>query len=156
MMKDKNIIIGSDHAGFALKEKVKTYLLSKGYEVFDVGTFSQDSCDYPIYAAKLAEAVSDGRFQRGILACKTGIGDSIVANRFCKVRAALCYNATAARLCREHNDSNVLVLGSAFVSQQNMKKIILIWLNTKFAGGRHARRLNLIKKLEKKMGCVKL
>jgi ribose 5-phosphate isomerase B len=154
-MKDKNIIIGSDHAGFALKEKIKIFLLGKGLKVFDVGTFSEESCDYPVYAAKLAEAVSRGKFKRGILACKTGIGDSIVANRFRGVRAALCYNATAARLCREHNDSNVLVLGSLFVSRANMKKIITIWLNTEFSGGRHARRLNLIKKLEKKMGCIK-
>ncbi|MCX5711842.1 MAG: ribose 5-phosphate isomerase B [Candidatus Omnitrophica bacterium] len=155
MTKDKNIILGSDHAGFALKEKVKVFLLGKGYEVFDVGTFSEDSCDYPVYAAKLAGVISSGKFKRGILACKTGIGDSIVANRFCGVRAALCYNTTAARLCRQHNDSNVLVLGSLFVKGANIKKIISIWLNTEFVGGRHARRLNLIKKLEKKAGCRK-
>jgi len=154
-MKDKNIILGSDHAGFALKEKIKKCLLGKGYEVFDVGTFSKSSCDYPIYAAKLAEAISSRKFKRGILACKTGIGDSIVANRFCGVRAALCYNTTAARLCRQHNDSNVLVLGSLFVNQENMKRIISIWLNTKFEGARHARRLNLIKRIEKEAGCRK-
>ncbi len=153
MIKDKNIILGSDHAGFSLKEKIKQFLLAKGYEVFDVGTFSSDSCDYPVFAAKLAGAISCGKFKRGILACKTGIGDSIVANRFCGVRAALCYNVKAARLCRQHNDSNVLVLGSLFVSQLEMKKIISIWLTTKFEGGRHARRLNLIKILEKKTGC---
>ncbi|MFA5005746.1 MAG: ribose 5-phosphate isomerase B [Candidatus Omnitrophota bacterium] len=147
----KELLIASDHAGFALKAKLSAYLKGKGIKVNDLGTYSPKRCDYPEFAYKLAKLVSDGKYQRGILACKSGIGDSIVANKLPRVRAALCYNLKAAKLSREHNDSNVLVLGSAFVKMELVKKIAMAWLRTPFAGGRHARRVNQIKAIEKKI-----
>jgi ribose 5-phosphate isomerase B len=147
----KTIAIANDHAGFALKEKLKPYLLRAGLKVQDLGSFSKARCDYPRYAYILAKGVSSGEFKMGILICKSGIGNSIVANRFAGVRAALCYNVRAARLSREHNDSNVLVLGSAFVDGGLAKRIVKAWLNTKFMSGRHKRRLNLIKNIEKEI-----
>ncbi len=147
----KTILIASDHAGFVLKEKIKPYLEKLGLKVQDLGTYSKERCDYPEFAAKLAKEISRGRQKRGILICGSGIGVSIVANRFKGVRAALCYNPKAAGLSRQHNDSNVLVLGSRFARPGLKKKIIQIWLNTKFVGGRHRKRLNLIKKIEEEM-----
>ena len=147
----RKIIIGSDHAGFTLKEKIKQYLERAGFKVKDVGTQSRDSCDYPIFAHALASQIAQGKYRRGILICKTGIGNSIAANRFPGVRAALCYNVKASRLSRQHNDSNVLVLGSAFVNAGLAKRILKAWLNTGFQGGRHQRRLNEIKKFAKKI-----
>lgn len=144
----KKIIIASDHAGYVLKEKIKPYLEEKGFKIKDLGTCSKERCDYPKFAYLLAKEVSTGNFKRGILLCKTGIGNSIVANRLPGVRAALCYNVKAARLSREHNDSNVLILGSAFVNAKLARKIIAVWLNTEFQGGRHKRRLNQIKNIE--------
>lgn len=149
MRKINSIIIGSDHAGFALKEKLAAYLKAKGIKVDDVGCYSQERCDYPGFAYKVAEGVSRGRYSRGILICYTGIGNSIVANKLRGIRAALCYNAKAAELSRRHNDSNVLVLGSLFVNVAAARKIINVWLKTEFAGGRHRRRLNILKKIEK-------
>lgn len=147
----KTILIASDHAGFVLKEKLETYLIKKGFKVKDLGTDSERSCDYPFFAANLARAISENRYRRGILICKTGIGSSIVANRFPGVRAALCYNKKAARLTREHNDSNVLVLGAGFVDDKQAKNILEIWLKTEFSAGRHKRRLSQIKKIEKEI-----
>lgn len=145
----KRIAIASDHAGFHLKEKLKAYLRKIGFKVKDFGTDSEAPCDYPDLAAKLAETVSQGRYKQGIIICKSGIGNSIVANRFPGVRAALCYNVRAARLSRKHNDSNVLVVGSAFVNEKSAKRILNVWLKTEFQGGRHLRRLNKIKAIEK-------
>lgn len=145
----KKIIIGSDHGGFRLKEKLKTYLEKLGFKVKDVGAYSEERCDYPLFAYAVAKGVSSGRFQRGVLICKSGIGNAIVANKLANVRAALCYNVKAARLCREHNDCNVLAMGALFVNENTAKKILKIWLETKFAGGRHGRRVNQIKKIEK-------
>jgi len=147
-MEIKRIIIGSDHAGFTLKETLKNYLIKKGMKVEDVGTYSIDSCDYPDFALKVAKAVSENKYKRGILICKTGIGNSIVANRFKGVRAALCYNLKAVRLSRQHNDSNILVLGAEFVKAPLAKRMVLLWLNTAFLKGRHKRRLNKIKAIE--------
>jgi len=144
------LIIGSDHAGFKLKEKIKVYLQKKGFEVYDAGTHSEDRCDYPVYAFAVAQAVSSGKFKRGILICKSGIGNSIAANRVPFVRAALCYTITAARLSREHNDSNILVLGSAFVTEAIAKRMVNVWLKTGFAGGRHQHRLDIIKQFDLK------
>lgn len=142
------ILIASDHAGYVLKEKLKLYLDKNGYKVKDMGAYSGQSCDYPVFACRLAEHISKRKYSRGILICKTGIGNSIVANKFPRVRAALCYNTAAARLAREHNNSNVLVLGACFVTEQQAKKIIEIWLRTKFAAGRHSRRLKQIEEIE--------
>jgi len=145
----KTILIASDHAGFVLKEKLKTYLEKTGFRVKDLGAHSKERCDYPEFAYALAGAVSSRRYKRGILICKSGIGNSIVANRLPRVRAALCYNVRAAKLSREHNDSNVLVLGSAFVNEKLAEAILRVWLKTEFLGGRHLRRLNQITEIEK-------
>ncbi len=145
----KRIAIASDHAGFRMKETIKKYLVGKGYAVADMGTDSEERCDYPAFAYALAKAVAFGKFKQGILICKTGIGNSIVANRVPGVRASLCCNYQAAKLTREHNDSNVLVLGSAFVSAAQAKRIASVWLNTAFTGGRHKKRLNQIREIEK-------
>jgi len=145
------LLIASDHAGFTLKEKLKKYLSKKGIVVKDLGTYSKERCDYPEYAYKLAEGIASGKYKRGILACKSGIGDSIVANKVPGVRAALCYNLKAAKLSREHNDSNVLVLGSAFVKSDLAERMASVWLNTKFLGGRHLRRVKQISQIEKKI-----
>jgi len=145
----KRIIIGSDHAGFRLKEALKPYLLKSGFKVNDIGTYSSDSCDYPRIAYNLAHQISLGKFGKGILICKTGIGNSMVANRFPGIRAALCYNIKAAKLARQHNDSNVLVLGATFIGNSMAKRIVRVWLKTRFLGGRHKRRLNQIKDIEK-------
>lgn len=145
----KDILIASDHAGFRLKEELKSYLKKNKIEVRDMGAYSEERCDYPKFAYALAKEISRGRYKRGVLICKTGIGNSIVANRLPGVLASLCYNAKAARLTREHNDSNVLVLASAFVSPAQAKRILGVWLNTQFLGGRHRKRLNQIKEIEK-------
>ncbi len=147
----KKIIIGSDHAGFKLKENLKPYLLKLGYKVNDAGTYSAQRCDYPHIAYNLAKQVSSGKYERGILICNTGIGNSIVANRLPGIRAALCYNIKAAKLSRQHNHSNVLVLGAAFVSTALAKRIVRVWLMTEFTGGRHRRRLNQIRTIEEKL-----
>jgi ribose 5-phosphate isomerase B len=147
----RKIAIASDHAGFNLKEKLKPYLSGKGFFVEDLGAYSRERCDYPEFAYGLAKEVSRGKIKSGILICKSGIGNSITANKLPGVRAALCYNVRAARLSRQHNDSNVLVLGSAFVNEALAKRIVGVWLATKFEGGRHRRRLNQIRNIEKKI-----
>ena len=147
----ETILIASDHAGFILKEKLKSYLTRIGLRVKDLGAYSKERCDYPDFACILASAISKNKHKRGVLICKSGIGNSIVANRFPRVRAALCYSVKAARLSREHNDSNVLVLGSAFVSEEYAKRILKVWLNTGFLGGRHARRLKIIADIERRI-----
>ena len=141
------LLIASDHAGFPLKEELKNYLEKKGISVKDLGTHTPERCDYPEYAYELAKWISSGKYKRGILVCKSGIGNSIVANRLPRVRAALCYNLRVAKLSREHNDSNVLVLGSAFVKTELAKRMAIAWLNTKFLGGRHKRRVNQIEEI---------
>ncbi|HAH20243.1 MAG: ribose 5-phosphate isomerase B [Omnitrophica WOR_2 bacterium GWF2_43_52] len=146
----ENIAIGSDHGGFSLKEKLKAYLEKKGYAVKDAGCFSEESCDYPAYAYAVAKEVSSGRCSKGILICKSGIGNSIAANKVKGARAALCYNVKAARLSRQHNDANLLVLGSVFVKETLAKRILNVWLNTEFEGGRHLRRVQQIKEIEGK------
>jgi ribose 5-phosphate isomerase B len=145
------LLIASDHAGFVLKEKLIAYLEKKAIGVKDLGAYSKERCDYPLYAYELAKIISSGKFKRGILICKSGIGNSIVANRFPKVRAALCDNLSIAKLSRQHNDSNVLVLGSAFVKADLAKRMVSAWLNTKFLGGRHLRRIKLIDQIDKKI-----
>lgn len=147
----KDIAIASDHGGFNLKDKLKTYLVKNGFKVKDFGAFSEESCDYPQFAYDLARSVSLGRFKRGVLICKSGIGNSIVANKLPKVRAALCYNLKSAELSRMHNDSNILVLGALFSNEKQAKKILEIWLNTGFEGGRHIKRLDQIREIERKI-----
>ena len=147
----KRIAMAADHAGFSLKEKLKEYLEKTGYLVKDFGTYSQERCDYPEITYQAALSVSKGKIKQAVLICKSGIGTSIVANRLSGVRAALCHNVKCAQLSRQHNDSNILVLGSGFVNAALAKKILKAWLSTKFEGGRHRRRLNQIKAIEKKI-----
>ena len=142
------IVIASDHGGFKLKEILVKYLKSKGHMVKDIGAFSEESCDYPIIGYQAAKLVGTKKFPIGILICKTGIGMSMVGNKVRGVRAALCSNANIARASREHNDSNVLVLGADTVSPQNAKKILQAWLGAKRPEGRHSRRVKQIKKIE--------
>jgi ribose 5-phosphate isomerase B len=142
------ILIASDHAGFELKEQLERALRDRGFEVEDLGTNSEASTDYPDYAHPLAERVSRGDVERGVLLCGTGLGMSYTANRYPHVRAAVAWNAEVARLAREHNDANVLVLPARFVSPEQGLEILTTWLNTEFAGGRHARRIEKIEKAE--------
>ncbi|MCD6319580.1 MAG: ribose 5-phosphate isomerase B [Candidatus Desulfofervidaceae bacterium] len=138
------IIIGSDHAGYKLKEFIKAALIERGYEVTDIGTDSEEAVDYPYFAHAVAQAIASQEYRRGILICGSGIGMSIVANRLPGVRAALCNNVYLARASREHNDANILVLGERDIGQGRALEILNAWLNTEFAGGRHARRLEQI------------
>ena len=140
----QKIVIGSDHGGFDMKEFIKAELEKKGVDIKDVGTHNSDSVDYPVYAAQVAKAVSKGEFEKGILICGTGLGVSMTANRFKGVRAALCTSVEMARLSREHNDANVLVLGGRITPQETASAILGTWLSTGFEGDRHIRRINLI------------
>ena len=145
------IFIGADHRGYALKSKVAKFLTARGYDVVDVGTHEKGvSCDYPEFSFKVAQSVVQNPGARGILVCMTGIGHSIAANKVPGVRAALCYNTLAARLARSHNDANVLIVGSKFVSQKEIWEIVKTWLKTKFEGGRHLRRVKQIHEIERK------
>lgn len=145
------VVLGSDHAGFRIKELAKELLASLGYQCEDVGTFSEESVDYPDYAAEAASRVSKGLCQIGMLFCGSGIGMSIVANKFPGVRAALCYDLETARLSRRHNDANILILAGRAIDQQRAREIIKAWLATEFEGGRHQRRLDKIKQLEQNL-----
>jgi len=141
--------IGADHAGYALKEQIKSMLPELGAEVVDYGTGAETSVDYPEFGFAVAEAVTAAHCDRGLLICKSGIGMSIVANKVLGIRAGLCYDAEAARLCRAHNDCNVLVLGAAWVDAGQAREIIRVWLETAFEGGRHLRRLEKIMNFER-------
>lgn len=138
------ISIGADHGGFDLKEHIKESLRVAGHDVDDVGCYSKESVDYPQYGNIVAQKVSQGEVSRGILICTTGIGMSIVANRHENVRAALCYSEDAAIMSRAHNNANILVLGSKYVTNEQADSIVSIWLTGEFEGGRHARRLSQI------------
>jgi ribose 5-phosphate isomerase B len=142
--------LACDHGGFELKEELKAYLRSIHIEPIDMGTFTEDSVDYPDFGVLIAEKVSRGELERGILICGTGIGMSIIANKFPKVRAALVNDLYSSRCSREHNDSNILVIGGRIVGRELAKEMVKVWLETPFAGGRHKRRLEKIEALEKK------
>jgi len=142
------IAIGADHAGFPVKESIKKFLEQAGYVVDDVGTWSEESVDYPNYARAVGERVASGRSDLGILACGTGIGMSIAANKVPGVRAALAHDAMTARLAREHNNANVLALGGRVVEDAKAIEIVRDFLSAQFAGGRHQRRLDEIAELD--------
>ncbi|MBE9580058.1 MAG: ribose 5-phosphate isomerase B [Proteobacteria bacterium] len=135
------IIIGSDHAGFPMKEKVKAFLQNRGIEVEDVGTHNEESVDYTDFGKEVAREVSGGAFERGVLICGTGIGMSMVANRFPGVRAALANDLFSAVMSRRHNDSNILVMGGRLIGDTLALQLVDTWLETPFEGGRHQRRL---------------
>lgn len=138
------IAIGSDHGGFEYKASIIKALQVKGYDVVDMGTYSPESCDYPIIAKKVARAVAKGDFEKGILVCGTGIGMSMVANKVKGIRAAVCGDTFSARATRAHNNANILCLGQRVVGEGLALDIVDIWLTTKFEGGRHERRVNMI------------
>jgi len=147
---DKRIAIGCDHGGFKLKERLKKYLLKKGYEAEDFGTHTAEPCDYPLVGYKVARAISKNKFKKAILICKTGIGMAIIANKLPNVRSGVCNTVGEARSSREHNDTNLLSLAAKYVNFDKAKKIVSVWLSTKALGGRHHRRVCQIKRLEKK------
>jgi len=136
------IIIGCDHAAFLLKEKFKKQILQWGLSIDDAGTNSGDSVDYTDYGIKVASAVSTGKFERGVLLCGTGLGMSMVANRFSNVRGALCTGIFSAKMSRLHNDSNLLVIGARVTGDALATEILMAWLDTPFEGGRHQLRLD--------------
>ncbi len=141
MLMPLKVAIGSDHAGFEYKEKIKVLLTSLGHEVQDLGTFSPEPVDYPLFIRPTAEAVARGDAERGIVLGGSGNGEAIVANKVHGIRCALCWSLETARLAREHNDSNVLSLGERMIPEDLALEIVKVWLTTPFAGGRHARRI---------------
>ena len=143
-MKKFSIAIGSDHAGFAYKEKIKAMLLTEGHVVRDFGTNSDAPCDYPDFIRPVAEAVARGEFERGIILGGSGNGEAIVANRVRGVRCGLCWNEQLAIWNRSHNDGNVLSLGQRTISEEEASKIVRTWLSTEFEGGRHLARIQKI------------
>jgi len=144
----EKIAIASDHGGFDLKENIIAFLLKKGLEIDNLGAHSTDSVDYPDYGIKLAQAIIDKKFVRGILICGTGVGMSIVVNRFPGIRGALCSDVYTAKMCREHNDSNILIMGGRVIEVGLAIEILETWLNTEFEGGRHQRRLDKINEID--------
>ena len=142
------IAIAADHAGFALKEKLRERLAGVGHQVVDFGADSAESCDYPDFAQLAGRDVAQGRSERGILVCTTGIGMAIAANKLAGVRAARAQTAEEVRLTREHNDANVLTLGARYFDEPQAMELIELFLRTEFAGGRHARRVAKIAHLE--------
>jgi ribose 5-phosphate isomerase B len=140
-MEGDTIAVAADHAGFDLKEILKRDLQDAGYAVVDLGTNSTASVDWPDYGKAMGEAIESGRVRRGVIVCGTGIGISIAANRHRKVRAALCHDATSARLTRQHNDANVLALGARLIGPETARECLRVFLATGFDGGRHGARV---------------
>lgn len=143
------LVIASDHAGFELKQSILEFLNSEGIRTDDLGPQNSDSVDYPDYGLKIAQAVSRKQYKRGIIICGTGTGMSIVVNRFPGIRGTLCGDIYTAKLCREHNDSNILILGGRVVGTGLANEIVKTWLHTSFEGGRHQKRLDKIVEIEK-------
>ncbi len=143
----KKIIIGSDHAGFPLKVILKKALEEQSFEVVDVGCFDLNSVHYPEIAGKVSREVANGKYDKGILICGTGIGMSIAANRFKKIRATLCHDSLTAKFSREHNDSNILVLGGRILGEETAREILNVWLKTEFSGDRHQMRVDMFDQL---------
>ena len=144
------IALGADHAGFRLKEDLKSWLVGEGYAVLDMGTHGEESVDYPDYAVAVGHAVVTARAERGVLVCGAGTGMAMAANKVAGVRAAVCADAYTARLSREHNDANVLALGARIVATEAATSILRTWLGTAFEGGRHQRRLDKLTAVEQR------
>tara|TARA_B110000967_G_C18839119_1_gene538399 strand:- start:1118 stop:1555 length:438 start_codon:yes stop_codon:yes gene_type:complete len=140
----KNICIASDHAGFKLKEKIKDYLINKNIPIIDLGPFSELSVDYPDYAKKVTNRLILKKSDAGILVCGSGTGMAITANKFKGIRAAQCYSKSSTILSRQHNNSNIICLGSRMLKYKDVFKYVTYFLNTKFEGGRHQKRINKI------------
>ncbi len=143
--------IASDHGGLALKAAVKKFLQEANIECRDLGTFNNDSVDYPDFGEKVAREVSEKKVEKGILICGTGIGMSIVANKFPGVRAALINDEFTARMSKEHNDANIIVMGGRVLTPENACRMVHVWLAADFEGGRHQKRLDKIRKIEKEL-----
>ncbi len=142
------IAIGSDHTGFRLKNILIKYLNEKSIESIDAGTYDENSCDYPEFAGKVSQLILSGQVKRGVLLDATGIPSAITANKFRGIRAATCYNEFSAKSSREHNDSNIIVMGARSLGEETIKSILDVWLNTAFLGGRHQKRLDKITAIE--------
>lgn len=142
------ISLGCDHGAYDLKEHLKDHLTQLGHEVVDCGTYSTDSCDYPVFAKAAAEKVASGECERGIVMCTTGIGISISANKVKGVRCALCSEPLSAEMTRRHNDANMLAMGAALIGRNMADRIVDVFLNTEFEGGRHQRRVDLMMDIE--------
>ena len=138
------IAIGSDHAGFTYKEKIKEFLSALGHTVTDFGTHSEEPVDYPLFIRPVAEAVARGDAERGLVLGGSGNGEAMAANRIKGVRCALCWNVETARLARQHNDANIISLGQRMMSEEEALKIVRVWIETGFEGGRHVRRIQLL------------
>ena len=145
---NKRIIVGADHGGFELKEKIASHLKEKGYDVTDVGAYSPESCDYPVFAHKLCKMIQSGEAPLGILVCGTGIGMSIAANKHKGIRAACCSDAFSARLTRLHNDANVLCLGARVVGAGLALDLVDSFVSAEFEGERHAKRISMFTEIE--------
>lgn len=142
------IAIGSDHGGYDLKEQVKTWLQEMGHEVEDFGCHSKESCDYPDFGAAAARAVASGQCEKGVVICTTGIGISMTANKVKGIRCAHCTDSLSAEMTRRHNDANVLALGAGITGPNLAKRIVEVFLNTEFEGGRHARRVGQLDSIQ--------
>ena len=144
------LVIASDHGGFALKQELMEHLRARGVEFEDIGTYSEESCDYPLYAEKAARGVAEGKYEKGILICGTGIGMSLAANKIRGIRCAVLSDCFSAEMCRAHNDANMIALGGRVIGGELAKRMVDLFLDTPFMGGRHARRVDLIRALEEK------
>ena len=147
----EKLAIASDHAGFELKESIIAYLHEKGVKLDDYGPANCDRVDYPDYGIRIAQAVQEKKLDRGILICGTGVGMSIVVNRFSGIRGTLCSDLYTTKMCREHNDSNILIMGGRVIGKGLAEEIVTMWLDTPFAGGRHQKRLDKIEDIDSKL-----
>lgn len=147
----EKIAIASDHAGRELKEDLKEFLMGMGFDVVDMGVNNDKSVDYPDYGAPVAEKVSSGELAKGVLLCGTGVGMSILANKYRRVRAALVSDVYTARMAKEHNDANILVIGGRIVGKGLAREMLKVWLEARFEGGRHQRRLDKITEVENRI-----
>ena len=144
------LVIASDHGGFALKQELMEHLRARGVEFEDIGTYSEESCDYPVYAEKAARGVAEGKYEKGILVCGTGIGMSLAANKIKGIRCAVLSDCFSAEMCRAHNDANMMSLGARVTGIELAKRMVDIFLDTDFLGGKHAVRVDMITALETK------
>ena len=142
------IAIGNDHAGYDMKLVIKGMLEEQGYELIDCGSHSTESCDFPIYAKKVADAVASGEAEKGILICGTGIGVSITANKVKGIRCALCNDILSAELTRQHNNTNILAFGARIIGEETAKAVVNKWMSTDFLGGKYQRRLDMVTAIE--------